>query len=105
MLNETLRVTETCERVVRWIEEGQALLGVVRGIAEEHERLKHRMEQAERDVERLEQELAALETQNERFRRERAEAAEALGKAIGALGGPLRDVISRLEGSPGSPLA
>jgi len=64
--------------VASWVTEGQRLLGVVPRLLREHEQIAARAEAAERKCERYEEETRRLRSENEHFRRERRQTAEAL---------------------------
>ena len=93
-------------RISRWIEEGAGLLGTVRGLLSEQERLGERLEATERasnrllqEVNDLRRELDALQAENEGLRRERAELADILADGLGRV---LNETLPRLR-APLSP--
>ena len=85
---EQILVAEARERVDRWIEEGQYLTSrLLPGLLQEHERLRNGVEAAEREMEKLRndinglrKEMTGLRNENQYFRTNRAETAEACGK-------------------------
>jgi chromosome segregation ATPase len=64
--------------VVSWVTEGQRLLGIIPRLLREHEQVAARADAAERKCERCEEETRRLRSENEHFRRERRQTAEAL---------------------------
>ena len=64
--------------VASWVTEGQRLLGIVPKLLREHEQLAARADAAERKCGRCEEEVRSLRTENEQFRKERRQTAEAL---------------------------
>jgi chromosome segregation ATPase len=64
--------------VASWVTEGQRLVGIVPKLLREHEHIVARAEAAERKFERIEEEARRLRIENEHFRRERRQTAEAL---------------------------
>jgi hypothetical protein len=64
--------------VASWVTEGQRLVGIVPRLLREHEQITARAEAAERKCERCEEEARRLRIENEHFRRERRQTAEAL---------------------------
>ena len=80
---------EVRERVGRWIEEGQSLLGVLLGFLYEYERILNLAESAQRECERLREEVHRLQADTDRYRREREEIAESLSRSLNDLLGRL----------------
>ncbi len=64
--------------VATWLTEGQRLVGIVPKLLREHEQITARAEAAERKCVRCEEEVRCLRIENEHFRRERRQTAEAL---------------------------
>jgi chromosome segregation ATPase len=64
-----------------WVREGERLFGAVLGALQQHERLRDRIEELERENGQLRAELQAARMELDFFRAERIEAAESL-KAI-----------------------
>ncbi len=99
---------EDRQRIDRWIEESQYLIGrVVPGLLDDRERLKGRVEATEQECERLRQEIAELrkeisdlQSETQYFRNERAAIAEALGvvlEHVGDIQKPLHEACRRLQ--------
>lgn len=78
-------VGEVRERLIRWVEEGQSLLGVLLGFLYEYERLKKAADTAERECERLREEVSRLQTETARYRSEHAEVADSVSKFMNEL--------------------
>ena len=72
------KASDARDLVVGWVTEGQRLLGIVPRLLREHEQIASRAETAERKCERYEEETRRLRSENEHFRRERRQTAEAL---------------------------
>lgn len=108
---EDVDTTETRQRVDRWMEEGQALLGrVIPTLLDQRERLKTRADIAEQERDKLRQELStlqdemsALREEAQRFRAEQAQTAQALGTVVDQVQSvlqPMHDLLHRLQGAP-----
>ncbi len=78
---------ETREQVTKWIEEGQHLLGLLPGLLDEIEQLRAKAAAADRECERLRQEMSGLQS-------EKAEAEEALKKLKEVLQ-PVTEVLQK----------
>jgi hypothetical protein len=76
----TIAIGEMRERMIRWTEEGQSLLGVLLGFLYEYERLRKLADTAERECERLREEVGRLQTETDRYRSERAEIADSVSQ-------------------------
>lgn len=81
---------EVRERVIRWIEEGQSLLGILVGFLYEYERVRKRADAAEAECDQLREEVDQLRAETERHRSERAEVAESLAQFV-------NEVVPRLR--------
>ena len=96
---------EDRQRVDRWLEEGQYLLGrIIPAFLDDRERLRGRLEAAEQDCERLRHEVSELRkevgTLQTRYRNEQSAMAEAFGGVMDLLGQlhkPLADINRRLQ--------
>jgi chromosome segregation ATPase len=92
-------------RIARWIEDGEAVLGVLPGFFDEHERMRETLQAAERNGAELRRELneareqiLALTSEIDGLRREREEIAEAVAESMNRL---MNDALQRLrEPSP-----
>jgi hypothetical protein len=110
--------TETVEdrqRLERWLEDGQYMLGrVVPSLMEERDRLKVRAESAEEECERLRREILDLRKiitdlngEGQYLRQEQAAIAETVGLLMGQLADlqrPLHDVHRRIQSVGARPL-
>ena len=102
---EPIPVQEARLRIARWIEDGEAVLGVLPGFFDEHERMRERLEATEREAGQLRGELGeareqitTLRAEVDRLRREREEVAEAVAESMNRL---MNDALQRLrEPSP-----
>lgn len=105
--------TETRQRVERWMEEGQHLLGrIIPSLLEQLDRMKSRAEAAEQLSERLRRDLTELQTQtalmrteNEVFRREQAEIREVFARTrdhLSQLLQPIAEWCQKLPATPGT---
>lgn len=98
---EELESPETRERVGRWMEEGQYLLGrVIPTLIEQRDRLKGRAEAAEQASDRLRQEIghlqhevSALRTENHSLRKEQGE----IGQIFAAVMEQLQQMMKALS--------
>lgn len=99
---------ETRQRVERWMEEGQYLLGrIIPGILEKHDAMRARADAAEQTSERLrlettqlQEQLNALIHENQTLRKEQAEIREVFGKVreqMTQMLQPISDIVQRLQ--------
>jgi len=99
---------ETRQRVQRWMEEGQYLLGrIIPGLLEKYDHLRTRANAAEQTSERLRQETSQLQDQintlhheNQMLRKEQAEIREVFGKVrdqMSQMLQPITDMVQRLH--------
>lgn len=70
------------ERAIRWVEEGQRMLGALLEVVRDGNRPLSAAATAERECERLREEVSRLRAENERFRREREEIGRTLSKLM-----------------------
>jgi chromosome segregation ATPase len=102
---------ENRERVARWMEEGQLLLGrVIPGLLEQLDRMKSRADAAEQLCERARQDLAELQnqisllrTENHAFRQEQTQIREVFGRTrdqLNQLLQPINEVCHKLQATP-----
>jgi hypothetical protein len=75
---EDPKAGEARARVANWITEGVRMTGMVEKLLREHGQLRARAEAAERKCERLEEEINKVRRENDHFRRQRIQMAEAL---------------------------
>jgi len=99
---------EDRQRVDRWIEESQYLLGrMIPGLLDDRERLKGKLEAADLECAKLRQEIGELrkevsdlQSETQFFRSEHVAMADALGEVIDHMSQiqkPLSDVYRRLQ--------
>jgi predicted nuclease with TOPRIM domain len=99
---------EDRQRVDRWIEESQYLIGrMIPGLLDDRDRLKGKIEASEHECARLRQEigelrkeLSDLQSETQFFRTEHAAMADALREVIehvGQIQKPLNEVYRRLQ--------
>ena len=104
----SMEALEDRQRVDRWIEESQYLIGrLIPGLLDDHDRLKGKLEAAEQECERLRHEAAELrkemsdlQSETQYFRTEHVAMADALREVIehvGQIHKPLNDVHRRLQ--------
>jgi chromosome segregation ATPase len=100
--------TETRQRVERWMEEGQYLLGrIIPGLLEKYDHLRAKADAAEQASERLraettqlQEQINALNHENQVLRKEQAEIREVFGKVreqMSQMLQPISDVVQRLQ--------
>jgi HAMP domain-containing protein len=70
------------EGLLRWVEGGQRLLGVLARTLQDCDRLRADAETSMREVERLRGEVGRLRAENERFLQERGEIAQTLSRVV-----------------------
>ena len=103
-------VAEERQRVTRWIEESQYLIGrIVPGLLDDRDRFRSRAESAEQEADRLRQEvhelrkeIADLQSEKEYVRNEQVTMTEAFTKVMEHLSQmhePLNEVMRRLRSS------
>ena len=103
-MEQTL-AAETRERVDRWIEEGQYLIGrLLPEFLQEHDRLRARAEATERECDKLRDEVGALRkeisgvhTENQHLRAHRAELVDTCTKMISQINHMLDQVAQTLR--------
>lgn len=99
---------EDRQRVDRWIEESQYLIGrLIPGLLDDRDRLKGKLDAAEQDAAKLRQEIGELrkevndlQSETQYFRNEHAIMSEALSQIlehVGQIQKPLNDVYRRLQ--------
>jgi hypothetical protein len=93
---EGITATETRQRVIKWIEEGQYLVGLVQGLLEENGQLGA-------GARVLEQECEMLRLENGRLQREREEIVGAFSKLMTELLRPMDEMMQKLRGMQKSP--
>lgn len=91
---DAFAVEEVRQRLARWVEDGQSVLGVVPRVFEEHERLRAATEAAERECARLRQELDALRAETEFLMGERGEIAEMIAAGLNKV---MNEALQRLR--------
>ncbi len=89
---ETIGAVETRQRLIKWIEEGQSLLGQFPRLLEETERLQAEASGVEKECERLREENAAL-------RKEQEEIVGAFGKLLTEMLRPMNEMMQKLRGT------
>jgi len=75
---DAAKASDARNLVAGWVTEGQRLLGIIPRLLREHEQIAARAGAAERKSARYEEEVRRLRNENEHFRRERRQTAEAL---------------------------
>lgn len=108
-------VSEARQQIERWIEESQLLLGrIIPSVLDENQRLRDKALEAERDCDRMREEIAtlrresgglqseleALRAQHEYLRNEQATVAEALSRALHHLNQmtqPINEMVAKLH--------
>jgi len=96
---DAFAVEEARQRVGRWIEDGQSVLGVVPWMFDEHERLRTALAAAEGDCARLRDELAALRATTDSLLSDRAEVAEMIAAGLNKV---MNDALTRLRAPVGA---
>ena len=71
------------DRASRWLEDGRSLARVLLEVFDGYDRLRGMAEAAERECERLRDEVNRLQAENDHLQREREEIGEALSKLAG----------------------
>jgi uncharacterized coiled-coil DUF342 family protein len=94
---ESVETVETRQRVAKWLEEGQQIVNLLPALHEERGRLRARAEAAEREAERLRQELAGVRGENQAYRVERDEIGEALTKLMNEMLASVNEVVQRFR--------
>ena len=89
---ETIEAAETRQRLIKWIEQGQSLLGQLPRLLEETERLQAGAKEVEKECERLHQENAGL-------RKEQEEIVGAFGKLLTEMLRPMNEMMQKLRGT------
>ena len=98
------------QRVDRWIEESQYLIGrLIPGLLDDRDRLRAKSEAADQEIERLRieigelrREIAELRTERDSYRNDHAAIAEAVARVMDYLGQaqqPLSEILQRAQPS------
>jgi hypothetical protein len=91
---DAFAVADARQRLTRWIEDGQAVLGVMPWLFDEQERLRISNEAAARECVRLQQELDALRAETDFLIGERGEVAEMIAAGLNKV---MNDALTRLR--------
>ena len=85
--------TDTRQRVLKWIEEGQALVVQLDGLLHENGQVRARATTA------MEQDLKQLRQENARLRKEQEEVVGAFGKLMGEMLRPMNEMMQKIRGT------
>lgn len=91
---DPVSVAEARERLARWIEESDGVLGVLPALFDENERLRLLVEAADQECAQLRQELSALRTEHGFLLSERSEVAELIADGLNKV---MNDALRRLR--------
>jgi len=91
---------ETRKRLAQWVEEGQSLLSFIPGLLDERDQLMAKAEAAERECEKLRQDISGLRNENQLLRNERAEFVETFGKLLNQTPQLMNEMLQKLRGGP-----
>ena len=91
---DAFAVGEARQRLARWLDDGQSVLGVVPWLFEENERLRLAAEASDRECARLRQELEALRAETNFLIDERGEIAELIAEGLNKV---MNDALQRLR--------
>jgi hypothetical protein len=105
---DDLNAAEARQRLERWAEEGQHLLGrVLPALLEQHDRLRARAEDAEQVTERLRRELTELErelhtlrVENQLYRKDQAEIRDVFARLVehtSQMLTPMNEILRKLQ--------
>ena len=104
---DDLQFREARQRICRWIDDSASVFAALPAILHEHGRLLERLDATERaaarllqEVNDLRRELDALQSENERLRRDRVETAELLTDGLNRV---LQEAIGRLRATAARP--
>jgi chromosome segregation ATPase len=104
---DDLQFREARQRICRWIDDSAGVFAAIPVILHEHDRVRERLDATERaaarllqEVNDLRRELDALQSENERLRRDRVETAELLTDGLNRV---LQDAIVRLRAREARP--
>ena len=89
---ESITEAEIRQRVIKWIDEGQFLAGLLRGLLEENERLKTGGKLVEKECERLRQE-------NGELRKDQEELVGGFGKLMAEIVRPMNEMMQKIRGT------
>jgi hypothetical protein len=90
----------TRERVARWIEEGEALVGLLPRLLDENAQLKAGASAAARECEELRVEVTALRSENQQFRGERDEVTQTISKLMTEMLQLPEEIVQKLPVRP-----
>lgn len=83
-------VADTGQRILKFVEEGQTLFGLLPGFLDETERLKAKVEAREQECEQLRQQNAGL-------RKEQEEIVAAFGELMGDMLQPMNELMQKIR--------
>ncbi len=89
---EMITEADIRQRVIKWIDEGQFLAGLLRGLLEENEKLKAGVKSVEKECEQLRQE-------NGELRKEQEELVGGIGKLMAELVRPMNELMQKIRGT------
>jgi predicted nuclease with TOPRIM domain len=97
------RATDARQRVIDYIEETGALLGMIPRLLDENDRLRAQAESALEECERTRSEVALLREETGRLRSEREELAQAVARVMGTMVDAVKEILPRLQPGAGGP--
>lgn len=106
---DDVQFREARQRICRWIEDSAGVFAAIPVILHEHDHLRERLDATERaaarllqEVNDLRREIDALESENERLRRDRVESVEVLTEGLNRV---LQETVLRLRAPIAQPAA
>ena len=95
---DAFAVEEARQRVARWVEDGQSVLGAVPWLFDENERLRTAAEASEREAARLRHELDSRRAETEFLIDEQGEIAEMIAAGLNTV---MNETLQRLRAPRG----
>jgi predicted RNase H-like nuclease (RuvC/YqgF family) len=97
------RAAETRQRVINYIEETGALLGMIPRLLDENERLRAEAEAAVRESHQLRGEVDDLRGEVQRLQTDRDEIAQSVARVMSNLVGVVNEILPKLRSGGGPP--
>jgi chromosome segregation ATPase len=88
------------DRITRWIQDGQQILGLLPGLVEQHEKSRARAADVEQEIEKLRHDVAELRLENQQLRTERDEMADAFNKLMNDVVTPMHEIAAKIKVTP-----
>jgi uncharacterized coiled-coil DUF342 family protein len=99
------RAAETRQRVINYIEETGALLGMIPRLVDENDRLRAEAEASARESQELRAEVEELRSEVQRLQSDRDEIAQSVARVMTNMVGVVNEILPKLRSGGGAPPA